>query len=186
MRQHFDGVLLGKLTQSHTAGIGGFPHGERPEFLTSLARGNNCGLLFTRLYAIFSRDMNESFKSLWDRVGGQESLARLLRHFYADIRQHQLVGLVFNKQIEDWPTHLETIQSFWARMIGGPSRYSGQMPAKHFALGLSAIHFRAWLQLWEFNCRAYLNKNEAEEMISLAHEIGRRLQVIIGVTRREI
>jgi hemoglobin len=133
----------------------------------------------------YSGDMNESFKSLWERVGGQENLARLLRHFYADIRQHQLVGPIFNKQIEDWPAHLETIHSFWARMIGGPARYSGQMPAKHISLGLSANHFQAWLQLWEFNCHAYLNKIEAEEMISLAHEIGRRLQAIIGVSSRQ-
>jgi hemoglobin len=120
--------------------------------------------------------------SLYDRIGGRETLAQLLRHFYSDIRQHQVVGPIFNEQIKDWPSHLETIGSFWARLTGGPSTYSGGMPAKHVNLGLNASHFQAWLQLWEFNCRAYLEAKEAQEMISLAHEIGRRLRGIIGVS----
>lgn len=113
---------------------------------------------------------------LYDRIGGREALAKLLRHFYADIRQHKLVGPIFNRQIHDWPEHLETIGSFWARLTGGPSAYSGQVPAKHMKLGLSANHFQAWLQLWEFNCRNYLAAPEAQEMIGLAHDIGRRLK----------
>lgn len=124
--------------------------------------------------------MNPSFKTLYYRVG-RDNLATLLRHFYADIRQHKVVGPIFNEHIDDWPVHLEKIASFWTRMTGGPSAYFGQMPAKHLSLGLNASHFEAWLQLWEFNCRNYLNKIEAEEMICLAQDIGRRLKGIVGV-----
>ena len=120
-------------------------------------------------------------QSLYERIGGPETIARLLRHFYADIRQHKVVGPIFNERIHDWPAHLETICSFWARMTGGPAGYSGQMPVKHLHLGLNANHFQAWLQLWEFNCRQYLQQPEAHEMISLAHTIGRRLKGIVGV-----
>jgi hemoglobin len=119
--------------------------------------------------------------SLYERIGGRDGLALLLRHFYADVRQHALLGPVFNKRIHDWPAHLETIASFWARLTGGPSNYSGQMPAKHLALGIDATHFSAWLQLWRFNCSSHLKETEAQEMISLAHEIGRRLKSILGV-----
>ncbi|HXT12013.1 MAG TPA: group III truncated hemoglobin [Candidatus Angelobacter sp.] len=126
-----------------------------------------------------------SSESLYEKLGGREKLANLLRHFYSDIRQHQLVGPIFNRQIHDWPAHLETIQSFWARLTGGPSDYAGRMPFKHMPLGLDATHFQAWLQLWEFNCRAHLEANAAREMISLAHEIGRRLKHILGVTAAE-
>ena len=125
--------------------------------------------------------MNPSIKSLFDRIGGQESLTKLLQHFYADVRQHKLIGPIFNRQIEDWPSHLEVITSFWAKLTGGPSKYSGQMPAKHLNLGLSGEHFRAWLQLWEFNCCRHLGETEAQEMIGLAHDIGQRLKSIIGV-----
>jgi hypothetical protein len=141
-----DGVLLEKLTQTRALGIRGFPHANEFNVEVQFPELSFRSLLLLRLCAILNGDMNEGFKSLWERVGGQENLTRLLRHFYADIRQHQLVGPIFNNQIEDWPTHLETIQSFWARMIGGPSRYSGQMPARHSAClgrtsfsGLAAI-----------------------------------------------
>lgn len=123
----------------------------------------------------------DSQRSLYDRIGGREKIAHLLKHFYSDIRQHNVTGPIFNAQIKNWPAHLETIGSFWARLTGGPSAYSGGMPAKHLALGLNGGHFHAWLQLWEFNCRAHLPAIEAQEMIGLAHEIGRRLRSIIGV-----
>jgi hemoglobin len=118
--------------------------------------------------------------SLYDRIGGQGGIAALLRHFYADVLQHQLIGPIFNRRIRDWPAHLETIGEFWARITGGPSVYSGQMPAKHFGLGLDAKHFGAWLQLWECNCRCYCAPREAQEMTELARDVGNRLRGILS------
>jgi len=119
--------------------------------------------------------------SLYERLGGRAGLARLLHHFYADVRQHAVIGPVFNRQIQDWPAHLEKIGSFWARLTGGPSGYAGAMPMKHLNLGIAPQHFSAWLQLWSFNCRGHLPAAEAQEMIGMAQEIGRRLKSIIGV-----
>lgn len=118
--------------------------------------------------------------SLYERIGGREGLAFHLKHFYSDVRQHALLGPIFNKQIQDWPEHIEKIASFWARLTGGPSDYAGQMPAKHLNLGIEAQHFSAWLQLWHFNCSSHFKEPEAQEMISLAHEIGRRLKSIVA------
>lgn len=110
---------------------------------------------------------------------GREGLQRLLNHFYADVRQHALLGPVFHRQIKDWPAHIEKIGTFWSQITGGPARYSGGMPMKHLPLGIELRHFQAWLQLWEFNCSAHLPATEAREMIALAHEIGRRLKAIL-------
>lgn len=120
-------------------------------------------------------------QSLYERIGGRGGLTLLLRHFYSDVRQHALLGPIFEQQIDDWPAHLEKIGSFWARVTGGPAEYSGQMPAKHFALGIEARHFAAWLQLWGFNCANHLKQEEAQEMITLAHGIGNRLKSILHV-----
>lgn len=132
-------------------------------------------------YFVLPLNQANTQQCLYDRLGGRDGLARLLRHFYSDVRQHALIGPVFNRQIDDWPAHLEKIGSFWARLTGGPSGYSGQMPMKHLNLGIDASHFNAWLQLWTFNCRNHLPEAEAREMIALAHEIGRRLKGILGV-----
>lgn len=117
--------------------------------------------------------------SLYERIGGREKLLELLRHFYADVRQHQLIGPIFNHQIQDWPEHIEKIAGFWARVMGAPSEYTGQMPARHMPLGLQRIHLEAWLQLWDFNCRRHLPAAEAEELSALAHQIGERLMVLV-------
>jgi len=117
-------------------------------------------------------------KSLYERIGGHEGLAGLLHHFYADVRQHAVIGPIFNARIHDWPAHLANIENFWARQTGGPSTYSGGM-GKHLSLPLEPEHFGHWLGLWEFNCRKHLPAAEAEEMIALAHQIAGHLQRMV-------
>jgi hemoglobin len=119
-------------------------------------------------------------ETLYERIGGSNTIALLLKHFYADVRQHQVIGPIFDSRIQNWPEHLAKIGEFWARVTGGPSSYSGQMPMKHLALGLSPEHFGIWLQLWDANCHCYLKPREARELSDLAHEIGARLKTIIS------
>ena len=119
--------------------------------------------------------------SLYIRLGGRTAIAVLVKQFYADVLQHQVIGPIFGERIEDWPEHLEKITDFWSRVTGGPSNYTGQMPMKHLALGLKPDHFDAWLGLWVANCRAYLKPAEADEMIALAREIGLRLKGIVSL-----
>ena len=103
----------------------------------------------------------------------------LLRRFYADVRQHTLIGPIFNRQIQDWPTHLETIADFWSNVTGGPMRYAGPLPMKHVSLGLNGNHFEAWLDLWRRHCRAHIGGPEAEELIAIAESIGERIRSVI-------
>lgn len=107
---------------------------------------------------------------------------RLLRHFYADVRQHRLLGPIFAAHVEDWPAHLEKIGDFWSTMIGGPTNYYGAMPRQHMPLGLRAEEFQAWLGLWEHNCRAWLRSDCAAALIARAHQIAARLRQFCGVT----
>lgn len=116
---------------------------------------------------------------LYDRIGGRSKLTDLLKHFYADVRQHALIGPIFNAQISDWPAHLEKIADFWSGVTGGPARYAGGMPMKHFPLGLKPEHFEAWLDLWRRQCRIRLAATEAEELIAAAETIGSRLHAMI-------
>ena len=119
-------------------------------------------------------------ETLFDRLGGEKRLRLLLQHFYADVRQHRVIGPVFAEHVADWPEHIERIAGFWKRITGGTSSYTGNMPAKHLELGLNEEHFKAWLTLWEASCRSYLQPEEAEEMVELAHAIARRLQIIVS------
>ena len=119
-------------------------------------------------------------ETLYQRLGGHDGLQVLLKPFYSDVRQHHLLGPIFNAHITDWPTHMAKIGEFWARQTGGPSQYSGGFGSAHLPLGIQAAHLNQWLGLWEFNCRRQLSQAEAEEMIQLAHRIGDQLARILS------
>jgi hemoglobin len=118
--------------------------------------------------------------SLYDRIGGRPVLLKLLRYFYADVRQHHEIAPIFAVHIEDWPAHLEKIADFWSGITGGPRLYSGAMPWKHVPLQLKETHFAAWLGLWARHCRAHLAPPEADDLIAAAETIGQRLRQILA------
>lgn len=123
---------------------------------------------------------NPPEKSVFDQMGGAPALKNLLHHFYADVRQDELIGPIFNARIHDWPSHLDKIGSFWARQAGGPSGYAGGFGAAHRSLGLQPEHFHRWLGLWERNCRQHLEPVAADWMIARAHDLGNNLKRILG------
>ena len=114
-------------------------------------------------------------ESLYERLGGHDGISTLIKSFYADVRQHAVLGPIFNGAIDDWPAHLEKIAEFWALQTGGPSRYRGGFGAAHIPLELKPDHFQLWLSLWEFNNGRLLAPREAEEMNALAQQFARRL-----------
>jgi hemoglobin len=125
--------------------------------------------------------MIEPPATLYDRIGGRPVLLKLLRYFYADVRQHAEIAPIFAANIEDWPSHLEKIADFWSGITGGPRLYNGGMPWKHVPLRLEERHFAAWLGLWARHCQAHLPPAEAAELIAAAETIGHRLRQIIAM-----
>ncbi|HRI12826.1 MAG TPA: group III truncated hemoglobin [Verrucomicrobiota bacterium] len=121
--------------------------------------------------------------SIYERMGGAPALKDLLRHFYADVRQDRVLAPIFEARIHDWPKHLETIQSFWARQTGGPSNYAGGFATAHLPLDLQEEHFQRWLGLWERQCRQQFDPEVADLLIQRALEIGRHLRRIIAGER---
>jgi hemoglobin len=141
-------------------------------------------IVFSKVSSTSLSSMSDPLpSSLFARVGGREPLLKLLRYFYADVRQHREIGPIFNAQIKDWPAHISKIADFWSGVTGGPMLYSGPMPWKHVPLGLQEPHFQAWLDLWRRHCRAHLSEAEATELIQRAELIGDRLREIVASFR---
>lgn len=118
--------------------------------------------------------------SLYERLGAHEGILALIKPFYADVRQHEALGPIFNEIIQDWPTHLERIATFWARQMGGPSSYDGGFAAAHLRLGIPPDLVNEWLRLWDFNCARQLDEPERSQMSALAHQLGGNLQRILS------
>jgi hemoglobin len=117
-------------------------------------------------------------ESLYGRLGGHEGILKLIKPFYADIRQHAVLGPIFNEAIQDWNAHLKKIAEFWALQTGGPSQFGGGFGAAHLPLKLEPQHFQFWLSLWRFNNARQLLPKEAADMNTLADQFARRLFAI--------
>lgn len=124
--------------------------------------------------------MSEPTLPIFERIGGRPELLKLLRHFYADVRQHTLLGPIFKTHIQDWPAHHEKIADFWSGLTGGPATYGGGMVMKHLTLGIGEVHFEAWLGLWKRTCATHLAEAEASDMIGIAEKVGGRLRAILA------
>ncbi len=118
--------------------------------------------------------------TLYERLGRHEGILRLLKPFYFDVTQHEVLGPIFSSHIQDWPAHLNHITEFWARQTGGPSRYPGGFAGAHHRLGIQPGDVQHWLGLWEWNCRRQLPPVEADEMIALTRRISEQLQRILA------
>jgi hemoglobin len=123
---------------------------------------------------------HDSAASLYERLGGHEGILRFLKPFYADVRQHHVLGPVFNAHIRDWPAHLDKITEFWAVQTGGPSKYPGGFAGAHLRLGIGPEHFEHWLRLWDINCVRELPHEEGSAMSALAHRLAERLKAVVA------
>ncbi|MCD8534693.1 MAG: group III truncated hemoglobin [Verrucomicrobia bacterium] len=125
--------------------------------------------------------IEEKSKPLYEYMGGHEGILRFIRPFYMDLRQHQELGPIFNRHIQDWESHLAKITEFWALQTGGPSHYRGGFAGAHFKIdGLTSDHFDQWLALWDFNCQRQLPPDLQQSMSQLAHTLAARLKRVVA------
>lgn len=111
----------------------------------------------------------------------EPGLARLVTHFYTQVRADPLLGPVFNRAIADWPEHLRKLADFWSSVMLTTGRYKGQpMPAhvRHRA-EITPAMFKRWLALWEASAAQCLPPEVAQAVIAKAHRIAASLQIIL-------
>ena len=52
-------------------------------------------------------------------------ISRLVDAFYAKVRLEPTIGPIFKEQVEDWPTHLALLKSFWCSALLGTGTFKG-------------------------------------------------------------
>src|ERR1043165_245640 len=80
-------------------------------------------------------------------------IERLVRGFYAKVREDAALGPVFEARIAHWEPHLEQMFAFWSSVALMTGRYHGTPMAKHLPLPIDADHFDRWLDLFEATAR---------------------------------
>jgi hemoglobin len=81
-------------------------------------------------------------------------IAEMVRRFYADVAQDDLLGPLFNDVARvDWNEHLEKLTAFWCRALLSQPGYQGNPYRAHLAVHeqhpFTAAHFERWLVLFD-------------------------------------
>ncbi|WP_276199821.1 group III truncated hemoglobin [Chelatococcus sp. XZ-Ab1] len=109
-------------------------------------------------------------------------IERLVRAFYARVRDDDLLGPVFAAHIVDWEPHLQQICAFWSSVTLKSGRYSGRPMAKHLPLPVDARHFDRWLALFEETARDLCPPAAAARFTTHAKTIAESLE--LGIATR--
>lgn len=78
-----------------------------------------------------------------------EDIQLLVNCFYDKIKTDELLGPIFNEQIQDrWPEHLEKMYRFWQTVLLGEHTYYGSPFPPHAQLPVGHEHFLKWMSLF--------------------------------------
>jgi len=127
------------------------------------------------------------------RTGITESMIeRLVRGFYAKVRNDAVLAPVFEARISDWEPHLQKMCAFWSSVALMTGRYHGTPMVKHLPLPIDAAHFDRWLGLFESTARevcpplaeAYLVERARRIAASLELGVAGGQGVMLGIGER--
>jgi hemoglobin len=115
----------------------------------------------------------------------EESLRALVDAFYARVREDDLIGPVFNRAIDDWPEHLDKLQSFWSSVMLTSGRYKGRPLPAHIQHGeaIDARAFERWLAIWKGTTEELLEPSSAAALQEKASRIAESLALGIHFAR---
>jgi hemoglobin len=116
-----------------------------------------------------------------DEAGIDEAMIeRLVRGFYARVREDAVIGPIFESQIDDWEPHLRRMCEFWSSVALASGRYSGQPMARHLPLPIDGRHFDRWLALFEATAQALCPPDAATRFMQIARRIAESLELGIA------
>jgi hemoglobin len=82
-----------------------------------------------------------------------DEIAEMVRRFYADVAQDDVLGPVFNEVARvDWSEHLPKLAAFWCRALLSMPGYEGNPYRQHQRVHerepMTRAHFLRWLDLF--------------------------------------
>jgi hemoglobin len=107
-------------------------------------------------------------------------IERLVRAFYARVRDDALLAPIFAARIGDWEPHLERMCAFWSSVTLMSGRYRGQPTKMHQSLPVDVRHFDRWLDLFEQTAREVCSASAADHFIERARRIAESLELAIA------
>ncbi|RWC50455.1 MAG: group III truncated hemoglobin [Mesorhizobium sp.] len=107
------------------------------------------------------------------------SIGKLVREFYAKVRQHQRLGPIFAREITgDWEPHLEKMTDFWCSVILKSGDYHGRPVPAHLKLkDVTEADFEIWLALFRQTAAELFAPETAAVFVDRAERIATSLKL---------
>jgi hemoglobin len=107
-----------------------------------------------------------------------DEIAEMVRRFYADVAQDDLLGPVFEGVAQvDWAEHLPKLTAFWCRALLGLPGYTGNPFRAHAEIhrqrAFRPAHFERWLSLFHETVTSGWRGPLAERAHRLADDVAR-------------
>ena len=126
----------------------------------------------------------EITQALQAETGIDEAMIeRLVRGFYARVREDSMIGPIFAERIVDWAPHIERMCAFWSSVVLISGRYHGQPMRKHLPLPIDGRHFDRWLAHFETSARELCPPRAADYFIDRARRIAESLELGLAMGR---
>lgn len=123
------------------------------------------------------------------QLDSREEISWLVRTFYKKVRKDDLIGPIFNHQINDWETHLERLTDFWETNLTFIRKYKGNPIQKHIEVDqasqseITQVHFGRWLQLWFETINENFEGDKAEAAKNQARNMSTHLFLKMYMSR---
>lgn len=106
-------------------------------------------------------------------------IGRLVRAFYARVREDERLGPIFERHIaDDWEPHLEKMTDFWCSVILKTGAYQGRPVPAHIKLTeVVEGDFAVWLGHFRETARELCAPDVAAVFIDRAERIARSLSL---------
>lgn len=93
-----------------------------------------------------------------------DDIKLLVDTFYGRIQQDDMLGIIFNQNIQDrWPEHLNKMYRFWQTILLDEYTYDGRPFPPHAHLPIHQKHFDHWLSLFSQTLDDLFEGKKAEE-----------------------
>ena len=114
-------------------------------------------------------------------------IGRLVRAFYAKVRQDPVLSPIFDRVVGDWDDHLGKLTDFWSSVILKTGRFNGAPMAAHARLpGLGEAHFARWLALFRDTAAEVCPPQAAALFVARAEMIAQSLQLGLAASRGDL
>lgn len=111
-----------------------------------------------------------------------ELITLVVTRFYATVRRDAMLGPIFEDRLAGkWEHHLSKMVDFWSSLTMQTGTYFGKPHAAHFGLGLTAEHFRHWLELFDATVGECCEGYAAELFRDRARRVAASLQIGLNI-----